>query len=100
MAAQRTKGKEVRFQNDMLRCRDIEFARLGMMVEVNGKLGTIEGANANANLDVRYTNQLAHGSGLHNCHPTWNVKYFDEDSKVIAHFDDNKCVFRPDRAGA
>lgn len=91
-------SKASRFQEDMTRVRGIEFARLGMMVEVNGEMGTIEGMNANANLDVRYTNQLKHGSRLHNCHPTWNVKYFDENGAMIAHFDDEKCVFRPGRS--
>lgn len=100
MAASGKKTKAEQFQAEMLRVRGIEFARLGMMVEVNGHMGTIEGMNGNANLDVRYTNQLKHGPRLHNCHPTWNVKYFDEAGIVIAHFDDCKCVFRPVRAAA
>lgn len=91
------KNKAQRFQEDMLRCRDIEFAHIGMMVEVDGHIGTIEGSNGSANLDVRFTNQLKFGKDLHNCHPTWRVKYFDEGGTVIAHFDDSKCVFRPKR---
>lgn len=92
--------KDKQFVADMIRCRGIEFAQLGMMVEVNGDMGTIEGFNGSANLDVRFTNQLKHRPGLHNCHPTWNVKYFDKDGKAIAHFDDCKCVFRPERTAA
>jgi hypothetical protein len=61
-------------------------------------MGTIEGMNSSANLNVRFTNQLKYGKHLHNCHPTWNVKYFDAEGKVIAHFDDSKCVFRPVKA--
>lgn len=100
MPAAHKKTKDEQFLADMIRCRGIEFARLGMMVEVNGEMGTIQGTNGSANLDVLYTNQLKHGEDLHNCHPTWNVKYFDQDGKVIAHFDDCKCVFRPEREAA
>ncbi len=71
-----------------------------MMVEVEGDMGTIEGMNGSANLNVRFTNQLKHGKHLHNCRPTWNVKYFDEEGTVIAHFDECKCVFRPDHVAA
>lgn len=100
MAVKASKAKQERFLEDMMRCRGIEFARLGMMVEVNGEMGTIEGVNVRANLDIRYANQLKHGAELHNCHPEWKVKYFDEAGTVIAHFDENNCLFRPDRAGA
>jgi len=54
--------KEAHFSSEMMRCRGIEFAKLGMMVEVDGEIGTIEGMNGSANLDVRFTNQLKHGS--------------------------------------
>lgn len=100
MATTRMKTKAEQFIADMIRCRSIEFARVGMMVEVDGEMGTILGMNIRANLSVRMTNQLKHGKHAHNCHPTWNVKYFDDDGKVIAHFDASKCVFRPVRAAA
>lgn len=100
MAASGKKNKAEQFHADMVRCRGIEFAQLGMMVEVNGDIGTIEGMNASANLDVRFTNQLRHGKALRNCHPMWNVKYFNEAGTVIAHFDDCKCLFRPECAAA
>ena len=100
MATSQQMTKDEQFLEDMIRCRSIEFARLGMTVEVNGVMGTIEGINRNANLDVRFTDQLEHGDNLHNCHPTWNVKYFDPNGKVIAHFDDIKCVFRPEQTPA
>ncbi|MGE8063892.1 hypothetical protein [Pseudomonas sp. NPDC089569] len=83
------------FVDDMNRTRGIEFARLGMQVEVDGKMGTIVGLNASANLNVQMANQLKYGKTARSFHPTWKVKYFDEDGKVIAHFDENKCVFRP-----
>lgn len=100
MAASGKSSKAAQFLEDMIRSRGIEFARLGMMVEVNGDMGTIEGMNIHANLNVRYSNQLKHGKHLHNCHPTWNVKYFDEAGTAIAHFDDSTCVFRPERTAA
>jgi hypothetical protein len=98
MADSKRLTKAERFIDDMITGRGIEFARIGMAVEVDGGMGTIEGMNSSANLNVRFTNQLKYGKHLHNCHPTWNVKYFDAEGKVIAHFDDSKCVFRPVKA--
>lgn len=96
----RKQSKAERFIADMIKHRDIEFARIGMMVEVDGDLGTIEGMNNSANLDVRFTNRLKYGNHVHNCHPTWKVKYFDQEGKMIAHFDECNCVFRPEPATA
>ena len=95
MTALRNTAKAKRFVADMIKLRGIESARIGMMVEVDGDLGTIGGMNSDANLLVRFANQLKNGKHLHNCHPTWKVKYFDESGKVIAHFDDSQCVLRP-----
>lgn len=100
MAALGKKTKAEQFLAGMIKHRGIEFARLGMMVEVEGDLGTIAGMNSSANLDVRFANQLKHGKHVHNCHPTWKVKYFDEKGTVIAHFDDCTCVFRPGKPDA
>lgn len=94
------KSKAERFVEDMIRCRGIEFAQIGMMVEVNGDMGTIDGMNSSANLIVTFANKLKHHPGEHYCHPTWNVKYFDESGTVIAHFADSACVFRPERPAA
>ncbi|WP_025122401.1 MULTISPECIES: hypothetical protein [unclassified Serratia (in: enterobacteria)] len=79
-------SKEKQFIEDMIRCRGIDFARLGMMVEVYGDQGTIVGINSSANLDVVFTNQLKHGKRKHNCHPTCEIKYFDGEGKVIADY--------------
>lgn len=89
------KTKAQQFVDGMIRCRGIEFAKLCMMVEVDGDLVTIVGMNGSANLDVQFANQLQYGKHMHNCHPTWNVKYFDAAGKLMAHFDNCKCVFRP-----
>lgn len=78
--------KERQFIDDMKRCRGIDFARIGMMVEVYGDVGTIVGMNGSANLDVVFANQQKYGKHKHNCHPTCSVRYFDGEGKVIAEF--------------
>lgn len=90
-------AKQQRFIDEMVRVRGIEFARIGMQVEIDGSVGTIVGANASANLQVTFANQAKHGSKPRNCHPTWRAKYFDENGELIAEFNDDGCVFRPDR---
>ncbi len=81
--------KEKQFIDDMIRCRGIDFARIGMMVEVYGDVGTIVGMNGSANLDVVFSNQLKYGKHHENCHPTCEVKYFDAGGKVIADYTSN-----------
>lgn len=100
MATRRSSSKAEQFQADMIRTRSIEFALLGMQVEVDGDLGTIKGLNGSANLDVQFANQLKYGKGSHNCHPTWKVRYFNEAGVAIAHFDESGCVFRPSPVAA
>jgi len=79
-------NKGEQFIADMTRCRGMDFVRIGMMVEVDGHLGTIKGMNSSANLDVEFVNQLKWGKGTHNCHPTWQTCYFDAEGKVIADY--------------
>jgi hypothetical protein len=88
------------FVSEMIRCRGIEFAQVGMMVEVSGEIGTIKGMGSSANLEVLFSNVLKHGNQPRTAHPTWKVKYFDAAGTVIAHFDESGCVFRPDRKAA
>ena len=78
--------KQKQFIDDMIRSRNINFARIGMMVEVNENIGTIMGTNYSANLDVKFANCLKFGNGKSNCHPTSNIKYFNSDGKVIASY--------------
>ncbi|HAT2715829.1 TPA: hypothetical protein I8303_004639 [Aeromonas hydrophila] len=40
--------KAAQFRADMLRCRGVEFAEIGMQVEVDGAIGTIVGMNGSA----------------------------------------------------
>lgn len=100
MTEQSTDSTGQRFIEDMVRVRGIEFARIGMTVEVYGDTGTIQGMNASANLQVVFQDQGKHGSHSHNCHPTHCVKYFDEAGVAIAYFDDTGCVFRPPQPAA
>lgn len=99
MSTQVTSRKEEQFIADMIRCRGIEFARLGMKVEFEGEAGTIVGINSSSNLEVKFSNHLKFGKHAHNCHPTWNMKYFGADGGLIAHFDGNGCVTRPSLEG-
>lgn len=72
-----------RFVDDMIRCRGMDWVRLGMMVESYGDLGTIVGMNGSANLDVVFVNQLKMGKRKHNCHPWCETRYFDAQGRVI-----------------
>jgi hypothetical protein len=81
--------KAEQFIADMKRCRGIDFARIGMQVEVEGDIGTIVGMNSSANLDVVFANQMKYGKRKHNCHPTWETRYFDDEGKVLADYRKN-----------
>ena len=77
--------KEIRkesFQN-MITARGIEFAKIGMTVEVDGKKGKIAG-NHGHNLLVRYKKY----GKAYNCHPWWRVKYFDKSGNLIKEYGD------------
>lgn len=63
--------------------RDIDFAYMGMRVEVDGKPGTITGYHG-FNLMVLMDGQTWPG----NCHPWWHVKYFDRDGSLIKEYAD------------
>lgn len=92
-------NKNEQFVADMIRCRGIDFARIGMQVEVDGDIGTIHGMNSSGNLDVVFANQVKYGKHPHNCHPTWETRYFDADGKVIADYR-SKRASAPLEAGA
>lgn len=75
--------KQREFVDNMARSRGIDFARLGMMVEAMGDIGTIVGMNDSANLDIVFANKLKYGTHKHNCHPTWDICYYDETGKML-----------------
>lgn len=57
-----------------------------MQIEVDGDVGTIVGMNSSANLDVVFANHAKYGKHKHNCHPTWETRYFDASGKVVADY--------------
>jgi len=75
--------KEKQFIDDMKRTRGIDFARIGMMVEVSGDYGTIKGMSQSASLIVKFANELKHGKDEKRCHPEYNIRYFDDNGNVI-----------------
>ena len=81
-----TLRKAEQFIEDMRRCRGIDFARIGMQVEVDGHIGMITGMNASGNLDVVFSNQQKWGKQSHNCHPTWEICYFDGTGNILADY--------------
>lgn len=80
------KSKDQQFIDDMIQYRGIDFARIGMMVEVYGEIGTIVGMAASANLEVVFANQLKYGKHPACCHPHDEVRYFDKSGAVIADY--------------
>ena len=90
-------SKEQQFIDAMYRYRGIEFARLGMLVEVDGDIGTIVGFNGSANLDVQFFDGRKHGIRPVSCHPCWNIKYFDSDGSLLAQHGECVWVLRPER---
>jgi len=75
--------KEKQFIEAITRSRGMDFVRLGMMVEVCGQPGTVVGFNSGANLDVIFANRLKMGKKKQNCHPQYEIKYFDQAGRVI-----------------
>jgi len=62
--------------------RDVPFARIGMRVEVGDRKGMIVGKNSSANFNVIFDGK----DGPLNCHPNWNIKYFDDNGALIREF--------------
>jgi len=56
--------------------RGIPALRLGMVVDVAGKLGYVVGGNCHCNLNVLM------GASVCNVHPTWETTYYDGDTIV------------------
>jgi hypothetical protein len=79
-------SKAEQFIRDMTRQRGMDFVRIGMAVEVDGKRGKIKGMNSSANLDVVFDDTAARGKHAYNCHPTWETRYFDENDVCIADY--------------
>lgn len=66
--------------------RGLTFIKKGMKVEHthNGKVGVIKNGNSSGNLDILFEGETV----CQNCHPTWEMKYFDDKDNVIAEYGD------------
>ncbi|EMA6344856.1 hypothetical protein U3450_003912 [Bacillus cytotoxicus] len=73
-------GKEETFRK-MCRYRKIHFAKRGMRVEVQGKMGTIVGNCKNDLFIV-----LDGNPHKFRFHPYWEIVYFDEQGNIIKDF--------------
>ena len=66
--------------------RGLDFVKRGMRVEhcYNGKTlkGKITSGNSSGNLNILFEGE----KHPQNCHPTWAMKYFDNDGNVIAEY--------------
>lgn len=59
--------------------RGVPKARCGMKVEVEDRKGIIVGHNYCGNFDVFFFD----AKNVGNCHPGWEMKYFDGDGKLV-----------------
>jgi len=68
--------------------RGLPFVKVGMRVELltkdGSKAGKITGGNESGNIDVRFDGDPYSV----NCHPKYNMKYFDDNGGLIAEFAD------------
>jgi len=64
--------------------RGLTFVKKGMKVENTylKKVGIIKSGNSSGNLNVLFEGDKK----PQNCHPTWAMKYYDENDKVIAEY--------------
>lgn len=62
------------------RYRGVPLCDYGTEVELRGKRGFIIGANDSCNFDVKFED------GIHNCHPNYELVYFDEQGNVMYDF--------------
>lgn len=70
------------FEN-MKKARGLDFLKMQMTVEVNGKRGRVVG-NHGHNLLVRYEKYKA----SYNCHPHWKTKYYNSEGEFIKEYFD------------
>lgn len=61
--------------------RGLKFVKLGMKVQFmyDGRFGIIKGENSSGNLKVLFDGDKKPS----NCHPTYQMKYFDENDNII-----------------
>jgi len=74
----------------MINSRNIPFARLGMVIDVDGKKGWIVGSNSSMNLDVIFEGTTYSS----NCHPTWQTTYYNSDGTIVKNFKEPKKEYK------
>lgn len=81
-------SKQQKFIDEVIKCRGekLGFVKLGMKVEMDGEQGTITGINHSGNFNVKFSNELKFGKKSVSCHPTYKMRYFDENNNLIASF--------------
>lgn len=64
--------------------RGLSFIEKGMRVENTylNKKGIVKGGNSSGNIDVVFDGEKK----AQNCHPTWAMKYFDNQGNLIAEY--------------
>lgn len=75
-------GNQESFES-MKKYRGLDFLQMGMIVDVEGKLGWVIGSNSSCNLDVMFEGEEYPYS---NCHPHWETTYYDDKMNVIKDF--------------
>ena len=60
--------------------RNLPFLQIGMLVEVDGKMGKVAGTDGDG-LKVEFD-----GDRFDRCHPHYETRYFDADGKVLADY--------------
>ena len=71
--------------------RNIQFAYLGMEVEVCNKKGFIVGGNSALNLDVIFNFDTSQ-QYISNCHPWYETVYYDNKGNVLADYREKKTL--------
>ena len=64
--------------------RGLTFVKKGMKVETTylKRFGVIKSGNSSGNLNILFEGDKK----PQNCHPTWAMKYYDENDNVIAEY--------------
>lgn len=65
--------------------REVPFAKIGMLVEVDGCKGQIAGNNSSANFNILFLEGQRKGQVL-NCHPNSKMRYFNSKGELIKEF--------------
>jgi len=66
--------------------RGVPFAKAGMRLFDVGKAGVIVGHNSSANWDVLFDDGTKWAGQVVNCHPNWEIAYFDDAGNVLRDF--------------